>query len=98
MDLSLESLKLADKQFHQNDLRRRFVNADATRLPFADETFDQMRSNESGASGDQNRWHILNICFVCWQWLELRQDLQDLQDGWQSKQNGKEEIGGASGD
>ena len=40
VDLSLQSLKLADEHFHQNDLRRRFANADATRLPFQDGTFD----------------------------------------------------------
>ena len=40
VDLSVESLKLAAKHFSQNDLRRRFANADATQLPFGDETFD----------------------------------------------------------
>ncbi len=40
VDLSLMSLKLADEQFSQNGLRRRFANADATSLPFRDETFD----------------------------------------------------------
>ena len=40
VDLSFESLKLANQHFRQNDLRRRFTNADATRLPFQDGTFD----------------------------------------------------------
>ncbi len=40
VDLSFESLKLANEHFRQNDLRRRFSNADATRLPFQDGTFD----------------------------------------------------------
>jgi SAM-dependent methyltransferase len=39
VDLSRQSLKLASEHFRQNDLRRRFTNADATRLPFADGTF-----------------------------------------------------------
>ena len=40
VDLSLESLRLADQHFRQNDLRRRFTNADATQLPFGDSAFD----------------------------------------------------------
>lgn len=44
VDLSFESLKLADEHFRQHDLPRRFVNADATRLPFADNTFDLVYS------------------------------------------------------
>lgn len=40
VDLSLESLRLADEHFQQNNLRRRFTNADATQLPFGDDTFD----------------------------------------------------------
>lgn len=40
VDLSLESLKLADEHFRQNDLPRRFANADATQLPFCDGKFD----------------------------------------------------------
>lgn len=40
VDLSIESLKLATEHFRQNGLSRRFTNADATRLPFRDGTFD----------------------------------------------------------
>jgi len=39
VDLSRQSLKLACEHFRHNDLRQRFANADATRLPFADGTF-----------------------------------------------------------
>ncbi len=44
VDLSFESLKLADRHFRQNSLRRRFTNSDATRLPFRDGTFDLVYS------------------------------------------------------
>ncbi len=44
VDVSLESLKLANEHFRQNDLRRRFANADAQRLPFQDGTFDLVYS------------------------------------------------------
>lgn len=44
VDLSRESLKLACEHFKQNDLPPRFSNADATRLPFQDETFDVVYS------------------------------------------------------
>ena len=44
VDLSLESLKLANEHFRQNNLRRRFVNADATQIPFGDKTFDLVYS------------------------------------------------------
>lgn len=40
VDLSFESLRLADAHFCQNNLGRRFTNADATQLPFRDGTFD----------------------------------------------------------
>lgn len=39
VDSSRQSLKLAQIHFEQNGLRRRFTNADATQLPFADGTF-----------------------------------------------------------
>lgn len=44
VDLSLESLKLANEHFRENNLRRRFVNADATQIPFGDKTFDLVYS------------------------------------------------------
>ncbi len=40
VDLSIESLALAKEHFRQHELPRRFTNADATRLPFADNSFD----------------------------------------------------------
>lgn len=40
VDLSFESLRLADQHFSQHNLRRRFTNADATQLPFHDDTFE----------------------------------------------------------
>jgi ubiquinone/menaquinone biosynthesis C-methylase UbiE len=40
VDQSFESLKLANEHFRQNGLSRRFANADATRLPFRDGTFN----------------------------------------------------------
>jgi ubiquinone/menaquinone biosynthesis C-methylase UbiE len=40
VDLSIESLKLAGEHFRYQDLPTKFTNADATRLPFADNTFD----------------------------------------------------------
>lgn len=39
IDLSRESLKLARRHFEMNGLTPRFTNADATRIPFDDETF-----------------------------------------------------------
>ena len=44
VDISLESLKLANAHFRQNNLKRRFTNADARRLPFRDGTFDLVYS------------------------------------------------------
>lgn len=44
VDLSRESLRLAQQQFRLNALSGRFANADATRLPFADESFDVVMS------------------------------------------------------
>ena len=40
VDLSLESLKLAKEHFRRNDLPICFVNADATQLPYSDDSFD----------------------------------------------------------
>lgn len=44
VDLSIESLKLAADHLGQNALPHRFANADATRLPFRDGTFDAVLS------------------------------------------------------
>ncbi|MBM3732642.1 MAG: class I SAM-dependent methyltransferase [Acidimicrobiia bacterium] len=44
VDLSFQSLKLAQEHFRLCDLPGRFVNADATRLPFAYHTFDVVYS------------------------------------------------------
>lgn len=44
VDLSRESLRLAAAHFALKGLRARFVNADATRLPFADGSFDVVMS------------------------------------------------------
>lgn len=44
VDLSMESLKLASQHFRLMDFPARFANADGTRLPFADETFDVVYS------------------------------------------------------
>lgn len=39
VDLSFESLRLADNHFRQRGLAHRFTNADATQLPFPDNSF-----------------------------------------------------------
>jgi SAM-dependent methyltransferase len=44
-DLSRQSLRLAQRHFALKGLAPRFANADATRLPFADETFDVVYSS-----------------------------------------------------
>jgi SAM-dependent methyltransferase len=45
VDMSRESLKLARRHFTMKDLLPRFANADATRLPFDDDTFDVVYSS-----------------------------------------------------
>ncbi|MFT5440982.1 MAG: SAM-dependent methyltransferase [Myxococcota bacterium] len=45
VDMSRESLKLAQKHFNMKDLVARFTNGDATRLPFEDNSFDVVYSS-----------------------------------------------------
>ena len=45
IDMSRESLQLAKRHFEMNDLPVRLSNADATRLPFADGSFDVVYSS-----------------------------------------------------
>lgn len=45
VDLSRESLRLAQSHFAMKQFSAKFSNADATRLPFADDTFDVVYSS-----------------------------------------------------